>query len=462
MERFAGASTVLSAWLASTVGGSVTLFAALALLARYAQCVVLRDAPSSQPPHGSRARLVRSVPAFAAVSALPLILFDGDAHVIGRTITAVCALWWANSRLFALACGRAPGVEQYRQRFWPFFVALTFPVVVVTPPPPAAKRGRRRGDGGGGAHRSDKTSAARARRTASLNAGQWLALGAAKFAGIVLISKLLAWADATAGGTALPAGVGVHHPVVDSASRALGRDTLANDALLALGLYWFASLIMDLPAALALILCHDFTLGPHFDYPFLSASLREFWSVRWNMTASGVLRDSVFAPVAEGRLVCAPDAPTAGARARAPPGNGAASKPAHHVAAAAPRQRVSRARLALATVAAFTVSGIMHEIVLYVLSGELTLQWFAFFALNGVATVCDALLAPRAPRPLRRVLALLWLATSARALFFAAPKRNGLASLVFGMLARADHDAVATARLIGTRVAAGAMALRPR
>ena len=37
--------------------------------------------------------------------------------------------------------------------------------------------------------------------------------------------------------------------------------------------------------------------APHFDLPFLSTSLREFWGRRWNLYAGGLLKQSVFEPV---------------------------------------------------------------------------------------------------------------------------------------------------------------------
>ena len=41
-------------------------------------------------------------------------------------------------------------------------------------------------------------------------------------------------------------------------------------------------------------------VSPHFDSPFLSASVAEFWSKRWNLTIGNTLRTVVYDPIHEG------------------------------------------------------------------------------------------------------------------------------------------------------------------
>ena len=57
----------------------------------------------------------------------------------------------------------------------------------------------------------------------------------------------------------------------------------------ALGLYAFLGLFMDGPASVATGLI-GLKIAPHFDAPYLSSSLTDFWSRRWNLTASNALR----------------------------------------------------------------------------------------------------------------------------------------------------------------------------
>ena len=43
-------------------------------------------------------------------------------------------------------------------------------------------------------------------------------------------------------------------------------------------------------------------ISPHFDAPYLSASMSEFWSKRWNLTVGNTLRFLCYDPVHEGKL----------------------------------------------------------------------------------------------------------------------------------------------------------------
>lgn len=41
-------------------------------------------------------------------------------------------------------------------------------------------------------------------------------------------------------------------------------------------------------------------ISPHFDAPYLSSSMSEFWSKRWNLTVGNTLRSLCYDPVHEG------------------------------------------------------------------------------------------------------------------------------------------------------------------
>jgi hypothetical protein len=103
------------------------------------------------------------------------------------------------------------------------------------------------------------------------------------------------------------------------------------------GLYALLGVIMDGPAAAAAAAV-GIRMSPHFDAPFLSSSLADLWSRRWNLVAGHSLRFLVYDIVAEGRLAAAPRG--------------------------GPPARVSRARRLVAMTAAFVGSGVMHEILL--------------------------------------------------------------------------------------------------
>ncbi|OEL31537.1 putative long-chain-alcohol O-fatty-acyltransferase 4 [Dichanthelium oligosanthes] len=162
-------------------------------------------------------------------------------------------------------------------------------------------------------------------------------------------------------------------------------------------------------------------LEPQFDRPYLAYSLRDFWGRRWNLMVPGVLRPCVYRPV--------------------------------------------RARLGAAAgvLAAFLVSGLMHEVMFYYITleagtGEVT----AFFALHGACAVaerwCAAQRLWRDWRPLRPVataLTLAFVTATGSWLFFAPVIRSGLDKAIVaeceGMLAfleRAGRNLAAAAHLV--------------
>ncbi|KAJ4826694.1 hypothetical protein Tsubulata_030020 [Turnera subulata] len=91
-------------------------------------------------------------------------------------------------------------------------------------------------------------------------------------------------------------------------------------------------------------------LEPQFKEPYLSSSLQDFWSRRWNLIVTGVLHPTVYAPV---RSISAP--------------------------------LVGKGRAQFtAMMATFLVSGVMHEVMFYHLGGaKPTGEMTCFFLLHG-------------------------------------------------------------------------------
>ena len=63
----------------------------------------------------------------------------------------------------------------------------------------------------------------------------------------------------------------------------------------------FASVVYD-PISRVLYAKIGLDVEPNFTDPHLSKTLGEFWTVRWNYMAAKSLRDSVYAPIMEGKL----------------------------------------------------------------------------------------------------------------------------------------------------------------
>ncbi|OEL35361.1 putative long-chain-alcohol O-fatty-acyltransferase 1 [Dichanthelium oligosanthes] len=154
---------------------------------------------------------------------------------------------------------------------------------------------------------------------------------------------------------------------------------------------------LDLLLAAVHTVIHDLLgmeMEPQVDHPYLASSLRDFWGRRWNLMVPSILRPSVFRPV--------------------------------------------RARLgdAAGVLAAFLVSGLMHELMFYYImwsppSGEVT----AFFLLHGACAAAEGWWAShggwwRPPRAAAVPLTLAFVAGTGFWLFFPAMVKGGLDEMV--------------------------------
>lgn len=119
-------------------------------------------------------------------------------------------------------------------------------------------------------------------------------------------------------------------------------------------LYAFLGAVLDI-VALAAVYVGGLKVLPHFNQPYLSYSLADFWGRRWNMMTANLLKAVVYSPIVEGSFV----------RTLPLKGNG------------------SSARMAMAVCATFVVSGIMHEVVYVSAAGHTHFEWFMFFAAQG-------------------------------------------------------------------------------
>ncbi|CAL5068509.1 unnamed protein product [Urochloa decumbens] len=162
-------------------------------------------------------------------------------------------------------------------------------------------------------------------------------------------------------------------------------------ALYSLHVYLALELVLASSAAAARALL-GVDLEPQFDRPYLSSSLRDFWGRRWNLAVSALLRDCVFLPV---------------------------------------RVRLGGA-VPLAVLAAFFVSGLMHEAMFsYITLQPPTGEALAFFALHGACAVAEGWWArqherwPRPPRAVAAPMTVAFVGVTAFWLFFPPITRPG-------------------------------------
>jgi hypothetical protein len=132
---------------------------------------------------------------------------------------------------------------------------------------------------------------------------------------------------------------------------------------------------MDGMASLALITL-GLRLEATFRPPWQARSVSAFWGAHWNLAASNAVRCSVYEPILEGcwrKLGRKPHGPR-----RQPHGKGSGRPP--------------RAALALCT--ACLTSGLVHEVIVWYITGTSVWgAWLAFFALQVGSAACANILA---------------------------------------------------------------------
>ncbi|XP_027061555.1 acyl-CoA--sterol O-acyltransferase 1-like [Coffea eugenioides] len=140
------------------------------------------------------------------------------------------------------------------------------------------------------------------------------------------------------------------------------------------------------------------------DEPYLSASLQDFWGKRWNLSVTNALRHTIYKPVRSISAVVL--------------GNRSAALPA--------------------IFATFLVSGLMHELIYYYLSGvkpSWEVTWF--FVLHGICVVIEMVLKTAlggkwaVPRLIAAPLTLGFVISTGMWLFFPPLTEMGIDKMVF-------------------------------
>eukprot|EP00878_Enallax_costatus_P021556 GHUV01022828.1.p1 GENE.GHUV01022828.1~~GHUV01022828.1.p1 ORF type:complete len:388 (+),score=71.64 GHUV01022828.1:501-1664(+) len=155
--------------------------------------------------------------------------------------------------------------------------------------------------------------------------------------------------------------------------------------LYGIALYAFITFLMDGPAAL-LIAVLGMRVVPPFDKPWLSTSVGDYWGRRWNNTTGLTLRALVYDPIVEGSLMG-----RAALEARKPSPKPSQKSPNK------PPQKPYRPPMWLklfGMCATFAVSGVMHEILLYMLAPEGQYHvgyWFTFFFIQAPIMFAEGL-----------------------------------------------------------------------
>lgn len=236
------------------------------------------------------ARLAFATP-FVLANLFSIFLFDNEAELIARVLVAFTLGWHSAFKLLAFCLGRGP-----------LTLSWTFPQLVALYLLPLFPRL---------SHEASKAG------TTRLNGSNELGLRPiltyiANTVVFVCVVGLLAWP---------------------------GLPKVATHLLYAFGLCTFLTTLMDGPAALTARML-GIELAPTFDAPWLSTSLNEFWTKRWNVPTSSLLRCLVYDVIVDGQLV-----------------------------APATRRKHSKVHRFIGVFATFFVSGVVHEAIVAAVTG---------------------------------------------------------------------------------------------
>lgn len=272
-------------------------------------------------------RLGAALPVFVTYVYLPWV-YDPVTHCIGTALLFCVYTWLANFKLLTYCWGSGPLSEaSIRRSFLKFHLSLTAPVNILL-------QNERRNPIG----RKKRISVG----SKFLASDSWPALAAGCVVKAVIVFYTCSFY-----------------------SHKKTYSIYFLHFLHAIELYVFASMVEEIFGAVAQFLT-GFELQPHFDKPYLSSSLEEFWAHRWNLTVSATLKDTIYIPTLHFVWRCT-------TFTLFQPMQVKLTKPSMW------------ARF-VALMATFLVSGLMHELAIYYLVFKVTGEMTAFFLLHGFLT----------------------------------------------------------------------------
>lgn len=441
--------------MAPSVGAGNLLCILLSLIAAaYIRAVVRKQ------PKGLW-RILFATPIFAAFAGAPAVLFDRRTNVVAVLLASAFLLWWGNFKVVALCWGKGPLENQPRSRrpwldFLGFTALLSLPVVVVT------KRGSDRASPGECNNKgADERKRVRNGVSGVSELGLQSRLQGSEADKNGVQNGFREEAPVVSGYSSKPDLIDAEQLKIKPPEQQwllLLKSSLAHGALF-VSLIYLLDIQDHLPEIIIRLdyvgimysfmmfsfpLCAIFAsaalgveLFPHFDRPWLSKSLADFWGHRWNLTANRVLRDAVYFPLKEQLervLINSERSHLNGPNSVAKSRNSLGPVKALVNLSWLSQARRSRIAKGIAALATFFVSGFMHEVFIYYATGEASGEWTAFFTLHGTAFLVESeVVIPVAkylridlPRWMKILVTLAFFMVTADLLFFPPVIRSGL------------------------------------
>lgn len=138
---------------------------------------------------------------------------------------------------------------------------------------------------------------------------------------------------------------------------------IIRDFCLSWFIYATMSLIMDLLSALILSIS-NIQLMDHFNQPWLTISISEFWALRWNLVTGSLLRDLIYDPCIEGQLLHFD----------------------HQE-----KKKIKMTQKVTGTLLTFCFSGLMHWFLIWYTENVFAWKNFLFFIIQGILLIFERL-----------------------------------------------------------------------
>ena len=254
-------------------------------------------------------------------------------------------MWWANFKLLAFCCGRGPLCENRSPTLLAFASVLLLPM---SPVDSAAKEKKKRRRSVDAEEAGEKGSGPKSQFVTYASKGALKVIGLAI---CVWILKHLSETEQYGNGT--------------------------KNFFFSFALYYLLGVFEDLLGSVSANLI-GIEVERSFNKPFLSSSLKEFWTLRWNQHVAKLLKVVVYAPIVEGSLIHT-HSDVKGLKSKKGRSNKSQRPMPLHI-------RI------LGTMGTFLMSGIMHEIVFMFISDSFTLSWLLYFTLQGVYVLMEGIL----------------------------------------------------------------------
>ncbi len=178
-------------------------------------------------------------------------------------------------------------------------------------------------------------------------------------------------------------------------------------------------------------------VSPHFDQPWFSSSVVTFWSRRWDLAAGNVLRQLIYDPIVERKIIGSTTAATADTTTATTTTTESDIKQPQVVPQSTTTTSIQWSKV-LGSSASFLTSGLVHECIFWYLTGHTSGGvWLSFFTIQIPIILIERTVLHylkhrgiHVPLPLMTIWTISFVCISSARLFWAPAEKVGLVKKV--------------------------------